>query len=604
LPAARSVRTGHRPDVEGMRAVAVGLVVAYHAGWGLFGGGFVGVDVFFVLSGFLITGLLADELQRSGSLSFVRFYGRRIRRLLPMSALVLISTAVAFSFVISPLDRPALTGDIRSAVFYIANWHFAGQALNYQTDPSSSPVLHFWSLGVEEQFYIVWPLLLILVAGRAARRHDPEGARRRMFAALAVLAIASFVVSVVLTGRSASAYYGLHTRAWELAAGGLLALGLPWVTRLPRAALALGGWIGLAVVVGSAIVMGATTPFPGSAAAVPVLGTVLMIAAGVGTTADAGVSRLLSASWLTYVGRISYGWYLWHWPCLIFVRVLSGASITANDVGVTVHVWAGWTVLAVVVSFGLASVSHHVLENPVRRSTWLAAAGGRDSGAAACVVVGASADGDRTGVGPWEVRADHRAGPAEPVPCRRAQRFSGRSARVLRVALDDRRIEQLRLRRSTRDEDHRADRRLACRDVVPGAGAGQSGGALAACDLDEERVPVHRLDHPHRGPAGVLSLHHLARIRARPAACPAEAGRRHRGAQQRLPVADQRAGRIERTELRCTDELGQCVGEHRQDVGDAHEARHRHAGRAASEDRRTGLPCFPWQRRPAVFLPS
>src|SRR4051812_23487497 len=177
-------RPGFRSDVEGMRAVAVGLVIAYHAGWSVVSGGFVGVDVFFVLSGFLITGLLSDELCRTGKIDFLRFYARRVRRLLPVSAVVLASTAIVFAVVISPLDRSSLFGDVTSAAMYVANWHFAHGQLDYLHDPSKSPVLHFWSLSVEEQFYLSWPLLLVAALGwrrGAAKHRDP---RRRLVVAL------------------------------------------------------------------------------------------------------------------------------------------------------------------------------------------------------------------------------------------------------------------------------------------------------------------------------------------------------------------------------------------------------------------------------------
>ena len=357
-----------------MRAVAVILVVAFHAGWRLFSGGFVGVDVFFVLSGFLITGLLAGELNRSGKVSFAKFYGRRARRLLPMSTVVLVVTAIAFSFVLSPLDRGTLASDIKAAALYVANWHFAAGSLDYMNDPNRSPVLHYWSLAVEEQFYIVWPILLVLVARRRrVGRHVRGGANRRMLVALAVLAAVSLLLSAVLTRTSEPfSYYGLHTRAWELAAGGLLSLSLGWVRSWPQAARGLAGWLGLLLVVGSSVMMGPDTVFPGIAATVPVAGTVLLVAAGA-SGSHAGVSRLLSAAPLTYVGRMSYAWYLWHWPCLIFVGTLAGPTATGDDsVGsVLPHGWAA--LAAVVVSFGLSVASHEWLEDPVRRSQWLAA---------------------------------------------------------------------------------------------------------------------------------------------------------------------------------------------------------------------------------------
>ncbi len=366
------LRSGHRPDVEGLRAVAVLLVIAFHAGVGFLSGGFVGVDVFFVLSGFLITGLLADELLRTGSLSFTRFYGRRARRLLPMSTLVLVVVAVAFVFVLPPLDRPSLVGDIRASALYVANWHFGLHSLDYMSSVNKSPVLHYWTLSVEEQFYLIWPVILLLVARRGRRlRRNPVGA---MALALGGLGAASLLASAVLTSPSSVySYYGLHTRAWELAAGGLLALGSQHLSRLPHALRALGGWLGLAGIVASAVVIGPGTRFPGVAALLPVLSTVLVVAAG-GPGIRRGVGAVLSARPLTYVGRISYSWYLWHWPCLVFAAAAAGGLAAGDEGDVVTSPARGWlAVAAVVVSFALSVASYHVLENPVRRSRWLAA---------------------------------------------------------------------------------------------------------------------------------------------------------------------------------------------------------------------------------------
>lgn len=376
--APRPLRAGYRPDVEGLRAVAVVLVVAFHAGLGVLSGGYVGVDVFFVLSGFLITGLLADEILREKSLSFARFYGRRARRLLPMATVVLIAVAIAFGAVLSPIDRSGLVADIRAAALYVVNWHFALDSLDYMSDVSKSPVLHYWSLSVEEQFYILWPVLLVLVTRRwrhgGQRSHrDPL---RRMAVALGVVAAGSLAASVLLSPRSAAySYYGLHTRAWELAAGGLLALSVRRLDRLPTAVRGLSGWFGLAGIVASGFVITSSTTFPGYAAVLPVLSTVLVVAAGAGGGRPRGANLLLSARPLTYVGRISYVWYLWHWPCLIFAGVVAGSADTgADDAGAMISPAHGWAALAAVaVSLALSVVSHHVLEDPVRRSAWLAA---------------------------------------------------------------------------------------------------------------------------------------------------------------------------------------------------------------------------------------
>jgi peptidoglycan/LPS O-acetylase OafA/YrhL len=360
----------HRPDIEGLRALAVGLVVAYHAGVPGLAGGYVGVDVFFVISGFLITGLLLEEIQRRGTLSFAGFYARRARRLLPMATVVLTATAVVFSLVLLPIDRGGLMRDIWAAALYAANWHFAAASLVYGTDASVNPVLHYWSLSVEEQFYLVWPVALFVVT-RGARRTPGSGlVVRRVVIALSAIAVVSFGLSVALTPRSAPySYYGLHTRAWELAAGGLLAVAAGRVRRgLPAAARVAMGWAGLAGVAVAAVVFSGETVFPGVAAALPVGGALLILAAGAPGSPPFrwGVARVLSLRPVTYAGRISYSLYLWHWPCLILLGTLASGDRSTFSVA---H--GSSAAVAVVLAVGLSVVSHHVIENPVRLSTWM-----------------------------------------------------------------------------------------------------------------------------------------------------------------------------------------------------------------------------------------
>src|SRR5476649_2483647 len=250
---ARSTPAGFRPDVEGMRAVAVLLVVAFHAGMAALAGGYVGVDVFFVLSGFLITGLLLDELKRTGTLSLPRFYARRARRLLPMATLVLVATVALAHRYLPPLDFASLTGDVRAAALYFSNWHFAALSTDYMSDPNKSPVLHYWSLSVEEQFYIAWPLLLLAVT--AIGRRTWQARVRRVAIGLAVLGLGSVALSVFTTAADGPwSYFGLHTRAWELSAGAGLALARPHLPKLSPGVAGILGWAGLAMVVGSAFI--------------------------------------------------------------------------------------------------------------------------------------------------------------------------------------------------------------------------------------------------------------------------------------------------------------------------------------------------------------
>jgi peptidoglycan/LPS O-acetylase OafA/YrhL len=370
---ASPVHASFRGDIEGMRAVAVLLVVAYHAGLPFVSGGYVGVDVFFVLSGFLITGLLVDELRRSGTISFTGFYARRVRRLLPMAAVVLAATVASAHLLVPPVDRAGVGKDVASAAVWVANWHFAGASTQYMADVGQSPVLHFWSLSVEEQFYLIWPLLLLVLAGGTwLVRRSFTKAMRRVAVGLALIALASLVLSWRTTGGDPSlAYFGLHTRAWELALGAGIALARPLLPRLRRRPAVVAGWLGLAMVVGSAVVLDRSTPFPGTAALWPVLGTGLLVAAGVGANGT-GPARLLDRPMARFIGRISYSWYLWHWPCLVLANLRWGvpAEVSVGQEQAAPHAAPQIVLAAVLLSFVLAVVSHHLVEQPARHARW------------------------------------------------------------------------------------------------------------------------------------------------------------------------------------------------------------------------------------------
>jgi peptidoglycan/LPS O-acetylase OafA/YrhL len=346
-------------------------VVAFHAGLGPLSGGFVGVDVFFVISGFLITGLLVDELHRTGTIDLPRFYARRIRRLLPMAALVLVTTAVVFRPLLAPIDRPGLGKDLTAAALWTANWRFAAGATDYLGTVDSSPVLHYWSLSVEEQFYLCWPLLLLALLWIGGRPRRWQVVCRRFATGLAGLAAASFVASALTTAGSGPwAWFGLHTRGWELAAGGLLAMARPQLPALPRLAAVLSGWSGLAIVFGSALILDRESSFPGTAAFWPVAGAVLIVAGGTRTTD--GPAGLLGVPALTHLGRLSYAWYLWHWPCLVAVRMLAESRTPGADPDLPAGPAPRWAiVLALAVSLGLAHASHRLVEQPVRQAPGL-----------------------------------------------------------------------------------------------------------------------------------------------------------------------------------------------------------------------------------------
>jgi peptidoglycan/LPS O-acetylase OafA/YrhL len=322
-------RAWHRPDIEGLRAVAVLLVVLYHCGVTGLGGGYVGVDVFFVISGFLITSLLLREAAATGRISIVAFYARRARRLLPAATLVTAVTVLAGWRWLPPLRAPHLALDGLATTVYGLNYRLAAAGADYlNADAAVSPLQHFWSLAVEEQFYLVWPLLLL-------------ACRRMRRTALSVVVAGSLAISVWQTWANPTwAYFGLHARAWELGAGALVAvLGV----RLPRVAAPAG----LAAIALAAVLFTDRTAFPGYAALLPVAGTVAVLMAR---------SRLLAAAPLQVIGRLSYSWYLWHWPFLVLGPVALGVAP-----GLVVN-------LALAVGALLAAaLTYATLENPVRR---------------------------------------------------------------------------------------------------------------------------------------------------------------------------------------------------------------------------------------------
>jgi peptidoglycan/LPS O-acetylase OafA/YrhL len=321
----RSNHDGFRPDIEGLRGIAVLTVVLFHAGLAGVAGGFVGVDVFFVISGFLITGLLLRERERTGRIAFLAFYARRARRLLPAAIVVLVATLVAAQNLVAPLDRPAVGLDGAAAALSIGNIRFALASGDYFANVASpSPFLHFWSLAVEEQFYLLWPALILLVA-RGVH------ARRRLVIGLVGLVGASFAANLVLTDLAANwAFYSLPTRAWELGLGGLaaVAVGAGIVERAPRGTLAALGWAGLAAIAVATLTFDSSLAWPGVAAVVPALGTAVLLAAG---RRRLGPSAVLSMAPLRFIGRISYSLYLVHWPVLVLAPFVFGGPL--DDLG-------------------------------------------------------------------------------------------------------------------------------------------------------------------------------------------------------------------------------------------------------------------------------
>ena len=360
-PPAAQVKPSHRTDIQGLRAVAVLLVVLAHADVPFVPGGFVGVDVFFVLSGFLITGLLLAEARKNGSVSLTEFYLRRARRILPAAALTLLVTNVAAFFILNFVRAREAVHDDLHAAWFTANFRFAARGVDYfaHNDPPS-PVLHYWSLSVEEQFYFVWPLMFSLgLFGIAMfRRRRKSGRERRLLLVVLSLTSASLVWSIHLTATNATAaYFSPFTRAWELGLGATVAVCASALARTPVSARIAMGWIGLAAIAIAALVLSDNTPFPGFVGLLPTVGTALAIIAGMGAgTLRLSVGRLLSLRPMRIIGDRSYAFYLWHWPVLILAGYVAGQSLST---GVKLVLVGG--------AFLLSCVSYSLVEHPIHR---------------------------------------------------------------------------------------------------------------------------------------------------------------------------------------------------------------------------------------------
>ncbi len=347
-----------RPDVEGLRAVAILLVVFYHAGLSVLSGGYVGVDVFFVISGFVITGVLLRERSSSGHTSLLSFYGRRARRIIPAGTLVIVVTVVATYAVLGVVYGGQTAVDARWTAVFLANFHFASIGTNYLTaQQPPSPLLNYWSLAVEEQFYLVYPTIFLLLAAIRTRLT----LHTRLLIGLGAVVVASFTLSVVQTNSSPTvAYFSPFTRAWELALGAMVAVGTRWLLRLPEAMAALMTWVGLAAIAIAAVALDSGSTYPGSLVAIPVVGAALVIAGGVPAPAM-GVEALLRRGPLQWLGKHSYSIYLWHWPLLVIAAEDAGKSSLPFRQNVV------WLLVALVASV----LTFRFLEDPVRHAPFL-----------------------------------------------------------------------------------------------------------------------------------------------------------------------------------------------------------------------------------------
>ncbi|MFJ9635612.1 acyltransferase family protein [Streptomyces sp. NPDC101178] len=377
-------RSTFRPDIEGLRAVAVLAVLAFHAEIPGLAGGFIGVDVFFVISGYLITGLLVREAVTTGRIRLGDFFSRRARRLLPSAAVVLAAVAVAGAWLTVPLRRTDLEYDVLASALSVANWRFVSQQTDYlAAGHDQSPLLHFWSLAVEEQFYLFWaPLLAVVVlfAARAVRR----GRAVRSVVALVTgaLVLGSFALSLHWTEHAVSlAYLGTPSRVWQFGVGALLAL-LPWhLLRGPRPLRLLCGWGGAVAIGWCVVAYDASTPYPGLAALVPTLATAAVILAAIPGRGERnvqgpyGVGRLLAGRAPRAIGRLSYTLYLWHWPVLVLAEARLGA------LGWPAR--TAWTLAAVLP----ALATMRWVERPLRRSRTVSELPRRGLAVGVCAIV-------------------------------------------------------------------------------------------------------------------------------------------------------------------------------------------------------------------------
>ncbi|WP_081665579.1 acyltransferase family protein [Mycobacterium sp. UM_CSW] len=349
-----------RPDIEGMRAVAVGLVLLFHGYGKPFTGGFVGVDVFFVISGFLITGLLLHEQINDGRISLWRFYARRVRRILPAATLTVLVTIFAAYQLLGFISGNEVANDAKWTAVFAANIHFAEQGTDYLGSRlPPSPLQHMWSLGVEEQFYLAWPTLFLLVAivVRLSKRRNVVAV---LTSSLLVVIGTSLAWSVVQTSSNATwAYFSPLTRAWELALGALIAVLGPALSRAPQSVHQVSALLGLAGIAASALILTSSMPYPGWAVAIPVVGSAMLIAAGCGNPQTV-VGRVLSVRPMQWLGARSYSLYLWHWPILVIAARYAGHQLSA---------WQNSGLLLAAVA--ASAITFRLIENPVRQSAFL-----------------------------------------------------------------------------------------------------------------------------------------------------------------------------------------------------------------------------------------
>lgn len=358
-------KLGFRPDIEALRALAVGLVVLCHAKVAGFKGGFVGVDIFFVISGYLITGLLVKEIEETGRLNLLNFYFRRFKRLLPALLVVMLVSMAVAARLLSPLEQLPMAPSAQFVPFWLSNLFFAGAQLDYfGAEAGANIFLHTWSLGVEEQFYVVWPLAVLFMMGAFRWQGQSKPNRNRLLTGMLLVLFVGWAFSAFLSyTKPVWGYYLMPSRAWQFSAGAIaLLLSVRWshlstnsardaqVWRFPALSLAVP--VGaLCLIAGVAGVDEAVT-YPGVWALLPTLGTALFLF-GMKSIGNGALRQLLSLWPLQWLGRISYGFYLWHWPVLLI-----GGTLVEPE--------SGWTFLLVGVALLLAALTYVIVENPIR----------------------------------------------------------------------------------------------------------------------------------------------------------------------------------------------------------------------------------------------
>jgi peptidoglycan/LPS O-acetylase OafA/YrhL len=352
----RRPKTSFRPEIQALRAIAVAGVVTYHLWPWALGGGFVGVDVFFVISGFLITQMLVAEVRRDGRVSLTHFWARRIRRILPAAFAVLLASVVLVVTAMPRVTWQTNLSDIRAATAYYVNWQLGVHAIDYLSASNSPTVVqHYWSLSVEEQFYVCWPLLIILVAS-AAKVAAKRQLRRWLAIGLAVATVASFITSVIWTMRDPIfAFFATPNRAWEFGVGSLVAVALPRLGAQGAAWRAAASWCGLALVAASMVIITRHEQFPGAIALVPVVGAALVVGSDVTSAPRWSPAAAMAFAPVQWVGDNSYSIYLWHWPLIIATPWIIDRPTAALDRAVILFA-----------SLALAALTKRYIEDPVR----------------------------------------------------------------------------------------------------------------------------------------------------------------------------------------------------------------------------------------------